>query len=276
MSSIDLDAYFRRIGYDGSREPTLDTLRAIHARHPIAIPFENLDPLLRRTPSLDAESLQRKLVDGGRGGWCYEQNGTLREVLESLGFRVDGLAARVIWNRPEGTLTARTHMVLLVHLDEPWIADVGFGGIVLTAPLRLLDETWQTTPHGEFRLRVAGDDRILAAMLGGVVTPIYRFDLQPQHRPDYELPNWYLSTHPDSHFLASLMLARIDGDDRHTLRNGTYTVRRGDTVIEQRAAASVDELRSILTDAFKLTLPDTPALDDALARFVVPPDAPTA
>ena len=30
----DLDAYFRRIGYDGPREPTLAVLRELHALHP--------------------------------------------------------------------------------------------------------------------------------------------------------------------------------------------------------------------------------------------------
>lgn len=271
MSAIDLDAYRRRIAYDGDGTPTLATLRAIHARHPAAIPFENLDPLLRRTPSLDPEALRRKLVDGGRGGWCYEQNGTLRLVLEALGFRVDGLAARVLWNRPEGTLAARTHMLLLVHLDEPWIADVGFGGVTLTAPLRLQSEAWQPTPHGAYRLRHDGDVHLLETMLDGVAVPLYRFDLQPQHRPDYELPSWYLSTHPASHFLSNLMVARVDGDRRLTLRNGAYTVRGPDGVVEQRAVATAAEARALLTGPFGIALPDAPELDDALARVIAPP-----
>ena len=63
---FDLDAYFERIGYAGPRSATLDTLEAIHARHPQAIPFENLNPLLHWPVRLDAASLQRKLV---RDGW---------------------------------------------------------------------------------------------------------------------------------------------------------------------------------------------------------------
>src|SRR5581483_6802547 len=72
--NLDLDAYFRRIGYAGARTPTLQTLRALQALHPQAIAFENLDPLLGRPVNLDLGSLQDKIVHSGRGGYCFEQN----------------------------------------------------------------------------------------------------------------------------------------------------------------------------------------------------------
>ena len=37
---IDLDAYLRRIGHTGPREPTLAVLTAICAAHPARIAFE--------------------------------------------------------------------------------------------------------------------------------------------------------------------------------------------------------------------------------------------
>src|SRR3546814_18652348 len=64
---IDLDAYFRRIGYSGSSEATLETLRALHLRHPQAIPFEKIDPLLRRPVGVDLAGLQHKARR--RGAW---------------------------------------------------------------------------------------------------------------------------------------------------------------------------------------------------------------
>jgi len=45
---LDLQAYFRRIGYTGERTSTLAILQAIHLRHATAIPFENLTPLLHQ------------------------------------------------------------------------------------------------------------------------------------------------------------------------------------------------------------------------------------
>jgi N-hydroxyarylamine O-acetyltransferase len=85
-AQIDLDAYFRRIGYSGDRAPTLGTLRALLLRHTEAIPFENLNPLLRWPVRLDDASLEQKLVRDGRGGYCFEQNGLFLHVLRSLGF----------------------------------------------------------------------------------------------------------------------------------------------------------------------------------------------
>ena len=116
--------------------PTLDTLRTLVLRHTEAIPFENLDPLLGRPVRLDAASLEEKLVLGGRGGYCYEQNLLLRHALEALGFRVARLAARVLWNAPEGAVTPLTHMMLRVDLGEgSFLADVGFGTQPLLGPV---------------------------------------------------------------------------------------------------------------------------------------------
>ena len=88
-------AYFARIGYQGSLAPTLETLRALHFAHVSTIPFENLDIVLGKTISLDLGHLQAKLVTAKRGGYCFEQNALFAAALESLGFEVVRLAARV-------------------------------------------------------------------------------------------------------------------------------------------------------------------------------------
>lgn len=148
-SPFNLDAYLERIGYKGPQSATPGTLEAVHALHPAAIAFENLSPLLGSPVMLDADSLQAKLVAGRRGGWCFEQNTLFRHALEALGFSVTSLAARVVWNAPTGApIGPRSHMLLLVDLKGlPWIADVGFGGNVLTAPLRLEPHSVQPTPN---------------------------------------------------------------------------------------------------------------------------------
>ena len=116
---IDLDAYCARIGYDGPREATLESLRALHNLHPQAIPFENLDPLLKRPVKLDAASLQAKLVEGGRGGYCFEHNSLFAHVLRALGFKVQEATARVRWSVPPGVKTPslgeRERVLLLAH-----------------------------------------------------------------------------------------------------------------------------------------------------------------
>jgi N-hydroxyarylamine O-acetyltransferase len=171
--AVDLDAYFARIGYDGPREPTLAVLRAITQKHPDAIPFENLDVLLGRGISLDPAAIDAKLITAGRGGYCYEQNGLLKRVLTAIGFDVTGLMARVLWMAPAGApARPRSHMVLGVEIDgETWLADSGFGGCVLTAPLRLFSDDVQDSPNGQFRIvdraPELGVERLVQATLSG-------------------------------------------------------------------------------------------------------------
>ena len=70
-SAFDLNAYLARIGHRGGVRPDMGTLREVALLHPCAIPFENLNALLRRPVRLDFASNQEKLVRGRRGGWCY-------------------------------------------------------------------------------------------------------------------------------------------------------------------------------------------------------------
>jgi N-hydroxyarylamine O-acetyltransferase len=186
----DIEAYTQRICYTGSWEPTLETLRGIILAHATTIPFENLTPFLHQPVRLDIASLFEKLVYGGRGGYCFEQNLLLRHVLLTLGYRVAGLAARVRWNVPDQVVTARGHMLLRVDLDgEPLIVDVGFGGLTLTGVLRLIPDLEQPTSHEPFRLVEHGPGYLLQAQIQQEWKALYSFELQEQHLPDYEVTN---------------------------------------------------------------------------------------
>jgi N-hydroxyarylamine O-acetyltransferase len=267
--AFDLDAYFERIGFSGSRSVTLDTLAAIHLRHAQTIPFENLNPLLRWPVRLDAQSLQQKLIRDRRGGYCFEQNLLLSHALQQLGFQVTGLAARVLWNAPDGAMAARSHMLLLVDLNKNlYVADVGFGGLTLTGPLRLQADIEQATPHEPFRIPRSGDAFVMEANIGSTWKALYRFDLQEQFLPDYEVTNWYPSNHPASHFVTGLIAARPDSDRRDALRNNELTVHHLNGSIERRILTSAAGLRATLEDVFRLALPDGPELHAALERVV--------
>ncbi|HEU0204965.1 MAG TPA: arylamine N-acetyltransferase [Burkholderiaceae bacterium] len=271
MTNPDLDAYFERIGYAGERRPTLDTLRAVQLRHTATIPFENLNPLLRWPVPLDLPSLERKLVRSGRGGYCFEHNLLLRHMLEALGFSVVGLAARVVWNVPEDVVTARSHMLLRVEVDgDSYLVDTGFGVSTPTAPLRLETDSVQSTPHEPFRLLGSGERFVMQAQAHGQWKSLYVFDLQEQFQPDYEVVNWYLSNHPDSHFVKGLIAARPAAGRRYTLRNGDFAVYHLDGETERRTVRDARELRATLEGVFGLTLPVTEELDAALARVLTP------
>jgi len=266
-SEFALDAYLARIGYAGPRTATLDTLQAVHALHPAAIPFENLNPLLGWPVSLEVHSLQAKLVAGGRGGWCFEHNTLLRYGLEALGFSVTSLAARVLWNASSGSpLGPRSHMLLLVDVGGLiYLADVGFGGNVLTAPLRLQPHITQPTPNEPHRLLPLENGFVLEASWGGQWKPLYRFTLEPQFPADYEVSNWYLCHHPGSLFRQVLMTARVTADGRYALRNNTLSIHRKNKT-EKRILADAAALRSSLENDFALQLPESPELTALLER----------
>jgi N-hydroxyarylamine O-acetyltransferase len=269
---VNLDAYLARIGFDGPRTPTLDTLRALHLAHAQSIAFENLSPLMGQPVPLDLPSLEAKLVHARRGGYCFEQNALFAAALRTLGFTVTGLAARVIWGAPEDAARPLTHMLLKVEVaGEPYIADVGFGGQSLTGPLRLIADIEQQTPHEPFRLipvsdAGAGPGLKLQSLVGGGWKSMYRFDLHPQHDLDYEAANYYLSTHPTSHFRAGIRVARPVPGRRYGLLNNQLSVHNLSGPSERRVLTSVAEVREVLETLFGLVLPPPAELDAALAR----------
>ncbi len=266
-SQFDLDAYLARIGYTGPRTATMDTLEALHVLHPAAIPFENLNPLLGFPVALDVDGLQAKLVAGGRGGWCFEHNTLFRHALEALGFSVTSLAARVLWNAaPESPIGPRSHMLLLVNLGgAPYLADVGFGGNVLTAPLHMEPDVAQSTPHEPHRLIPLENGFLLQALMNGEWKPFYRFTLESQFPADYEVSNWYLCHHPSSFFRQLLMAARVRPEGRYALLNNALAI-HGKNGTEKRTLNGAVEVRTCLEKDFGLRLPESPELEAMLER----------
>lgn len=255
--AIDLDAYFARIGYDGPRAPTLATLGGIHARHPAVIPFENLDPLLGRPVSLDLAAVQAKLVGQRRGGYCFEHNALFRAALDQLGFAVTPLIARVVWmSPPDRPMGPRSHMLLRVDLAEgPHIADVGFGGHLYSGPLKLAPGIEQTTPEATLRLTPDGEVLVLETRLPGGWQPMYRFTLEPAYLADYEVSNWYTSTHPASIFTSALLAERLTPQVRCSLFNTRLTRRHADGRVEVEDLADAEALARALDVDFGVTPP---------------------
>jgi N-hydroxyarylamine O-acetyltransferase len=257
LSDHDLDRYFRRIGYSGPAGATLDTLAQLHALHPSAIPFENLDPLTRRPVSLDLPALTRKFLDEERGGYCFELNTFFQAVLRTLGFLVSGLAAVPQWNTPDSVTIPRTHMVLRVDLPEgPYIVDVGFGGLTLTSPLNLVPDVAQDTTMEQFRMVPNGLQFQLQAQIAGHWARLYLLSLQDVPPEDYEVFNWFTSTHPNSIFTNNLMAARPASDRRYGLLNNAFSIHHLNGRTEKRTIDEPDELASVLREHFHIRLPE--------------------
>lgn len=253
-----LDAYMKRIGFAGTAEPNLRTLMEIHAAHVDAIPFEGLDPLLGRSVPLDLGSVQQKLVNSRRGGYCFEQNVLFKAVLDAIGFKVTGLTGRVRWmSPPNSPLGPREHMMLRVDLPEgPYLADVGFGACLIDSPLRFEVGIEQRTAMGTYRLDKADGLYSLSAKQPNGWRSMYVFNLEPQIESDYELGNWYTSTSPLVPFKSVLIMERVDSSKRYKLINRRFVIeaRDGEVVVAQ-PIDSADALDHILDKTFNIRPP---------------------
>jgi N-hydroxyarylamine O-acetyltransferase len=261
QSGFDLDKYLERIGYAGARVASLPVLCALQAAHVAAVPFENLDPLLGRPVNLDPDSLAGKLVALRRGGYCFEVNGLFAEALEALGFNVRRLSARVRWGAPaDAPEGPRTHMTLLVDIDGvAYVADVGFGGYILSAPLKLEADLEQRDASNALRFVLSDGRYTLQLLRPAGWADLYRFSLDPQFASDYAVANWWTATHPSSLFVDNLLVEHLTPERRLTLFNRKLTTRHADGRTEERTLTSASDLAAALA-ASGIALP-APAQD---------------
>lgn len=249
---VDVPAYLARIAYFGSTECGPATLRAIHRAHLFTVPFENLDIFLGRTIVTDEARILNKIVGLRRGGFCYELNGAFAALLRALGFKVTLLSARAARsNGGEGP--EFDHLALRVDLDEPWLADVGFGESFLE-PLRIEPGIEQSDPEGMFRLvETDGRVRIEKAENKALWKPQYSFSRQPHRLEDFAGMCHYHQTSPESHFTQNRICSRATPDGRITLSGMKLIVTRNGAR-EERVLMSEDELTSLLREQFGIML----------------------
>jgi N-hydroxyarylamine O-acetyltransferase len=260
--TFDLDAYLERIGCRGAVEPTREVLGELHLGHVTSIPFENLDILLGWPIRLDVSSLQRKLVGDRRGGYCFEHNTLFAAALESIGFDVTRLAARVRFGARG--VTARTHMTLQVKAQgERWLADVGFGGGSILQPMPI--EPGEEVDQFGWRFRLVDDDasRVLQARRPSGWVDLYAFTFEPQHAIDFEVANFYTSTHPGSPFTRTLTV-QLSAPERSLILRGRKLIEQtpfGEAVSE----VGDDALLDVLAERFTLSFPDGTRFEPAAA-----------
>lgn len=256
--SFDQQDWLTRIGYNGSLQPTLETLHNLIFAHSHAIAYESLDIILGRTPRLDIASLQQKMIAGGRGGYCLEQNMLFREGLRSLGYNITSLQGRVVRGMTIDAPRPAIHMLLQVNLPEgPYLADVGFGNLAPTSALLLREGVEQDTPHEPMRFIDVGGELTLQAKLRNDWDHIYRVIPYPRYDGEYEITNWYTGTHPDAPYQSNIIAARPGPNrTRITMFNRRVTVRHATGEAERRQLQSEAEFRTVLRDEFGLDMSD--------------------
>lgn len=250
---MDVEAYLRRIQYDGPRDPSPATLRGLHRQHLFTVPFENLDIPLGNPIQLDPDLLYRKVVLHRRGGYCYELNGLFHELLKALGFTVCMLSARV--RREDGGFGPDfDHMLLKVTLDDPWLADVGFGESFVD-PLPQLPGATQVDDGGLFGGAIEDGIWELFKQDNDGRVPLYRFSDVPRRLADFEDMNQYQQTSPESGFTRRRVCSKATPDGRSTLAGMRLIVTEAGAR-QERILMGEGELRQCLRDNFGIELGD--------------------
>jgi N-hydroxyarylamine O-acetyltransferase len=240
---MDLAAYLERIGVSPGAG-----LAEVHRAHVTSIPFENLDSHQGIPVTLEPDDLERKLVAGGRGGYCFEHNLLLASALEAMGLSAEPMLARVRLGQPRGTPRPRTHLVHRVHAaDGIWLADVGFGNGTLLEPIPFGPGADYEQSGWRFRIVQDGAEHVLQTVDAGDWVDVYGYVPEPVPLIDIETSNWFTSTHPNSPFVTGLSIAVNHPDGTRVAlrdRDGLSLTRSTPTerTVSQPAREAIPEL----------------------------------
>lgn len=250
---MNIKAYLERISYHGSLAATAETLRDLQVAHLLAVPFENLSIHAGQPIVLEDEALFAKIVDGRRGGFCYEANGLFAALLRALGFKVSMLSAEVA-NGEGGFGPDFDHMTLMVSLDRRWLVDVGFGDS-FREPL-LLDERSEQV-QGRRAYRISHDGTYLILMQrdeGAQWKAQYRFTLQPHVYADYAEMCRYHQTSTQSHFTRARICSRATHEGRISLSEMRFITTSEKGEREEQTLTSEEEYAAILKEHFGIVM----------------------
>lgn len=260
----DVPAHLERLGLSGSPAPTSAWLQRLQHSHLAAVPFENLDIHGGVPIVLEVEALLAKVVDGRRGGYCYEVNGSFAALLDAVGFDVTMTQCRV--QGDDGLSAPFDHLALLVHADDdpqdaaPWLVDVGFGDSFVV-PHRL-GATWQE-PTGSFRTRPDDTEWVLERDQGAGWHVQYVLDPAPRSLDEFAPRSRWHETSPDSPFRRRPIATLATPAGRVTIAGSRLIVTSGDDR-EERELPDAVERRAVVTAWFGPAVAD--AVEAALSR----------
>lgn len=240
-------------------DPDHDTLRRLVSAHLTAVPFENLAIVGHphwggdgEGVSLRISALYEKIVCRGRGGFCFENNGLFVWLLRGLGYDVDRCAARVVSDADELGRPPANHHTSVVHLDRPYVVDVGSGTPQPREPVPL-DGTlvtdgvgidWQTVPDD-----TALSDYTLQYRESEEWSIRYRFQTDPRDLCYFTAACEFLANEPGGTFTSAPIVKR-------STETGTLGLDADTLTRDGEAAEAVDpgEWDRVLRERFGVSL----------------------
>jgi N-hydroxyarylamine O-acetyltransferase len=263
--TLIIDGYLKALGLQ-KRTADLAFLNDIALRHVSQFPFSSVGPMLGDELPLDFESLYQRIVVRSRGGYCFEQNGLMYELLKELGFTVRLYLGRVIYNKD--IHPGLTHRITLVEIDgSQFVVDVGFGPL---GPAQTVAMSGENSIQNFRLFRVAQrrpGEYHMQTLREGEFYSLYKFELARYGQADCEVGHFYSHKHPQASFVNHLVVSRILQDEIHSLRNHEYCIFTSNDEQKRLIGNSVD-LRSILDSHFgvRVTLDESTRLFEKSAR----------
>ncbi len=243
----NFSAYFNKLNIE-PKAPSLELVKALQKKHIATFSFNNIAVLLKKPISLDIEEILEKIVRKNLGGYCFEHNALMFEVLKSLGFNVRILVAKVLNN--QNVDSPRTHRITLLEWEnEQYIVDVGFGSTTPPLVLKLNNQE----EEGYRIVSLDNQTYQLELRKGDAYFICYRFDLGEYTEADCVMGNFYSSQHPNAVFVNNFVVSLIRSKVTLSFRNGTYhrIGHEGTEIIEVK---SVEQLQLIINDEFLIPL----------------------
>ncbi len=259
---MDVKKYLERINFHSELKPDLETLQLLHKNHLFNIPFENLDIHSGRKIILEKKELLDKIVNGERGGFCYELNGAFYELLISIGYKVKRISAGVA--NKDGTFGSDfDHMALIVNLNgEECLVDVGFGDSFLL-PLKFKIDEIQKDVWDFFKISKSEDGNyyiLSRSSTGNEFISQYKFGLKPRKLNEYQQMCNYHQTSPESHFTQKIICSKATKSGRISLSDLKFIITKNGIKTEKEI--SEKEYKIFLQKHFNITLKN---------KLVIPP-----
>ena len=253
---MDVKKYFDRLGLElpNTIVPNSELLRKIHLAHCCKIPYENVDMIRGIPTSLHEDALFRKIVEEGKGGICFELNGSLGNLLRALGYKVTDFAARYL--RGESTIPMRRHRIVIVTLEDgDYLCDIGVGQIAPRLPLKIEAGLVQTQNDETYKFE---QDPIHGWILYDLHDGDWReyicFTNDPAYDVDFIQPSFYCEAHIDSVFNKEPMIAIKTAAGRKTIDGDVYKVFVGEKLEYIEEGISDTRFKQLLREEFKLNV----------------------
>ncbi len=253
---MNTQAYLKRINVTQSLKLDKSTLVQLHQSHLYNVPFEDLNIHYNIPIILKEKNLYQKIVEGNRGGFCYELNGLFNELLKEIGFKTTIISAKVI-NKEGRVGPPFDHAAIIVDLEKRWLVDVGYGGDSFVLPKELILDVVQKDIHDYYKFTKHTENEwlLMHSADGENFKGQYVFSFEEQPLENFKPECDRKQTQPDSHFMINLICTMATPTGRISIINDKLIIRVNGKKETRLIVDEADRL-AILRDKFAIPTTD--------------------